>query len=289
MQPTTALFRFAPLTTTGDDAQRRERVLWAVLAPSIALAGLAVLLDLVALARDVDSASAPATAVTMLVFAGFLGLGHAARAGRHRVVAYALLAVYASSVVYMLVQWGADLPMAALIAALVVVLAGVLFGGRGAGVGTALMTIAFGVVITLQAGGQLTPDQTWHDDFSVADAIGNGAVLSLLALVGWLYTRDTGTSINEVVAGGSSTSPLERLRTRDLSVREVEVVRMVAEGLSNEAIGRALFVSPRTVQSHVANALRKTGTANRTELGVLAVREGLAPLRPDPAKVDTPA
>jgi DNA-binding NarL/FixJ family response regulator len=58
------------------------------------------------------------------------------------------------------------------------------------------------------------------------------------------------------------------------------VVQLVAEGHSNAAIARQLFVSSRTVQSHVASAMRKTRSANRTELGVLALREGLAPLQP---------
>jgi DNA-binding NarL/FixJ family response regulator len=61
-------------------------------------------------------------------------------------------------------------------------------------------------------------------------------------------------------------------------MREIEVVQHVAEGLSNDAIASKLFVSPRTVQTHVANAMRKTDCANRTALGVLAVREGLVPL-----------
>jgi DNA-binding NarL/FixJ family response regulator len=61
-------------------------------------------------------------------------------------------------------------------------------------------------------------------------------------------------------------------------MREIEVVQLVAAGLSNDAIAARLFISPRTAQSHVANAIRKTSCSNRTELGVLAIREGLVPL-----------
>jgi DNA-binding CsgD family transcriptional regulator len=76
------------------------------------------------------------------------------------------------------------------------------------------------------------------------------------------------------------TSPDERARTRtkSLSVREVQVTQLVAAGYSNDEIASRLFVSNRTIQSHVANALRKTEARNRAELGVLAVREGLVPL-----------
>lgn len=88
--------------------------------------------------------------------------------------------------------------------------------------------------------------------------------------------------INQVI-GGTSGDPApkaaapQRMRTATLTPREVQVVQLVAAGLSNPTIGRQLFVSARTVQSHVANALRKTGCAGRAELAVLAVREGLVP------------
>ncbi|MCA1706383.1 MAG: LuxR C-terminal-related transcriptional regulator [Actinobacteria bacterium] len=73
----------------------------------------------------------------------------------------------------------------------------------------------------------------------------------------------------------ATTKVSKRIRTLYLSERERDVARLVAAGLSNEAIADRLRVSPRTVQTHVANARKKSGCANRTELGVLAVREGL--------------
>ena len=79
----------------------------------------------------------------------------------------------------------------------------------------------------------------------------------------------------EKLATASGAAP-ERLRTKALTPREVQVAQLVAVGLTNDEIAARLVVSPRTVHSHVGNALRKTGSSNRTELGVLAVREGLA-------------
>jgi len=102
--------------------------------------------------------------------------------------------------------------------------------------------------------------------------------------------------INQVVVGAESRqeesgeetdSPArpapERLTDR-LSVREVEVVQLVASGATNEEIARRLVLSPRTIQSHVENATRKTATRNRTELAVLAVTEGLVPAKHEPAE-----
>jgi DNA-binding CsgD family transcriptional regulator len=49
-----------------------------------------------------------------------------------------------------------------------------------------------------------------------------------------------------------------------LTLREVEVVRLVAEGLSNAEIARRLWVSVRTVHAHLRSAYRKLGVHTRT-------------------------
>ena len=61
----------------------------------------------------------------------------------------------------------------------------------------------------------------------------------------------------------------------DLSKRELEVLRLIAEGLSNAAIGEALFISEKTVKSHVGNILSKLHLADRTQAAVYAWRRGL--------------
>ncbi|WP_105972453.1 helix-turn-helix transcriptional regulator [Streptomyces geranii] len=65
-----------------------------------------------------------------------------------------------------------------------------------------------------------------------------------------------------------------------LSPRELEVLTRAATGQTNQAIAQALFLSPRTVHSHIEHLLRKTGAASRAEATALAVRDGL--LRPTP-------
>jgi DNA-binding CsgD family transcriptional regulator len=61
-----------------------------------------------------------------------------------------------------------------------------------------------------------------------------------------------------------------------LSAREVEVLRLVAQGQSNREIGAHLFISEHTAANHVRSILRKTGCANRTEAAAYAHRRGLA-------------
>ncbi len=62
---------------------------------------------------------------------------------------------------------------------------------------------------------------------------------------------------------------------RPLSARELQVLRLVAQGLSNQEIATQLMVSERTVRSHVSNILDKLHIANRTQAALYAIREGL--------------
>jgi DNA-binding NarL/FixJ family response regulator len=65
-----------------------------------------------------------------------------------------------------------------------------------------------------------------------------------------------------------------------LTTREVEIVTLVVDGLTNPEIGRRLHISSRTVQSHVAAAMRKVEARSRTQLAVTALRAGVVPLDP---------
>lgn len=77
-------------------------------------------------------------------------------------------------------------------------------------------------------------------------------------------------------------SPRWRERTAVLTEREREVVAAVARGLSNEAIGRLLHMSPATARTHVSRALTKVGLRDRPQLVVLAYEAGLVTPGLDP-------
>lgn len=62
----------------------------------------------------------------------------------------------------------------------------------------------------------------------------------------------------------------------DLSPRELDVLRLMADGLTNQDIADMLFVSPRTVASHATNILGKLGLTSRTGAVAFAIRNGLA-------------
>jgi DNA-binding NarL/FixJ family response regulator len=52
----------------------------------------------------------------------------------------------------------------------------------------------------------------------------------------------------------------------------MDVLTLLAEGLTNREIAQRLFVSPRTIETHVANLLAKTGAASRGDLRALTTR-----------------
>jgi NarL family two-component system response regulator LiaR len=59
-----------------------------------------------------------------------------------------------------------------------------------------------------------------------------------------------------------------------LSEREVEVLKLVARGHSNQMIAEQLIISPKTAKTHVSNILSKLGLASRTQAAVYALKVG---------------
>jgi DNA-binding NarL/FixJ family response regulator len=64
-------------------------------------------------------------------------------------------------------------------------------------------------------------------------------------------------------------------RSAGLSAREIEVLRLVADGLNNQTIGERLFLSEHTVHRHVANILNKLSVSSRAAAVAQAARRGL--------------
>ena len=99
--------------------------------------------------------------------------------------------------------------------------------------------------------------------------------------------------IRAAAGGESLISPqiaaklLQRLRARsadevaaetiraELSDRELEVLRLIANGKDNAEIARELFISPKTVKNHISNILMKLQIHNRIQAAVYAVRSGI--------------
>jgi two-component system, NarL family, response regulator LiaR len=62
-----------------------------------------------------------------------------------------------------------------------------------------------------------------------------------------------------------------------LTEREIEVVKLLAQGLANQEIAEQLVITERTVRSHVSSILGKLHVANRTQAALYALRQGIIP------------
>jgi DNA-binding NarL/FixJ family response regulator len=75
--------------------------------------------------------------------------------------------------------------------------------------------------------------------------------------------------------GGAPVTSSSPLADGVLSPRELQVTRLVAQGMSNAEIGAELFISPETAKTYVSRILTKYGVRDRTQLAVLAHQAGL--------------
>ncbi len=127
---------------------------------------------------------------------------------------------------------------------------------------------------------------TYDNPTYVARAVALGAADYLLKgasrdeLISVITTAAEGKSPSEHgelqrVAGAMSKHVSNSKDEIPLTVRETQVLRHVALGLSNKEIGRSLSISIETVKEHVQNILRKIAVTDRTQAAVWAVRKGL--------------
>lgn len=83
-----------------------------------------------------------------------------------------------------------------------------------------------------------------------------------------------GTYVDPVLAGVFATASVTA-KLPALTQRERDVLRLLADGLSNEEIGKRLFISPETVRTHVRKAMAKLDADTRTQAVAKALRQSL--------------
>lgn len=130
------------------------------------------------------------------------------------------------------------------------------------------------------------------DDIQVVESLRAGAAGYLLKSV---LGDDLASAISSVHAGQSPLDPsvarhlVRQVTIQDpvqplkqiLTERELEIVRLVAQGLSNNEIAGRLDITVRTAGTHISHILAKAGLENRTQLALCALRQGLASIYPE--------
>jgi DNA-binding CsgD family transcriptional regulator/pimeloyl-ACP methyl ester carboxylesterase len=123
---------------------------------------------------------------------------------------------------------------------------------------------------------RVTPYATEQDSAAAAAAIPGAR---LVEIDGPGYPAGSPTAALEAIEAFLRDMPAAGRRlaggTGSLSPREIEVLRLVAEGKSNREIAEALVLSERTVINHLSNIFTKTGAENRAGAAALALRHGL--------------
>ncbi len=122
---------------------------------------------------------------------------------------------------------------------------------------------------------------TYDTDEEIYGALAAGARAYLLKDVARQVLLET---IRAVHAGQTPISPevgarlAGRISSEHLSEREMEVLRLLVRGMSNQEIAGALFISESTVKFHVTHILGKLNAGDRTQAVITALKRGLASL-----------
>jgi DNA-binding NarL/FixJ family response regulator len=120
----------------------------------------------------------------------------------------------------------------------------------------------------------------------VYEAVKSGATGYMLKNTG---LEELVKGIKEVLKGGATLHPDAQAQllkeyvfmarrnndTYGLSDREIEVLQLLADGMSNKEIAAKLFISTQTVKTHIAHIFEKLGVSDRTEAVASALRRGL--------------
>jgi DNA-binding NarL/FixJ family response regulator len=119
---------------------------------------------------------------------------------------------------------------------------------------------------------------TFEGDVEIQRALEAGARGYMLKS---MPPKDLVEGIRQVHAGKKRIPPqlaaqlAEHMSDESLTVREIEVLRQVAEGNRNRDIGEKLFITEETVKVHIKHIMEKLGASDRTQAIAIAIRRGI--------------
>jgi DNA-binding NarL/FixJ family response regulator len=119
---------------------------------------------------------------------------------------------------------------------------------------------------------------TFEGDVEIQRALEAGARGYMLKS---MPPKDLVEGIRQVYAGKKRIPPqlaaqlAEHMSDESLTVREIEVLRQIAEGNRNRDIGEKLFITEETVKVHIKHIMEKLGASDRTQAIAIAIRRGI--------------
>ena len=114
--------------------------------------------------------------------------------------------------------------------------------------------------------GYLLKDSSIQELMRGIEAAGSGESIVSPAIASKMLQR---------IRASSSQPEIERTIRSELSEREIEVLKLIANGKDNAMIAAELHISPKTVKNHISNILMKLQIDNRIQAAVYAVRSGI--------------
>jgi DNA-binding NarL/FixJ family response regulator len=125
--------------------------------------------------------------------------------------------------------------------------------------------------------------QAGASGYLLKNSAGDDLVNAIRAVAGgkpWLQPEIALRLMNFAAGGSGALAPTPEKRGLDtliepLTAREIEVLKLLAGAASNREMADRLLISPRTVETHLANIYGKLGVRGRTEAMLWAINEGL--------------
>jgi two-component system, NarL family, response regulator len=121
----------------------------------------------------------------------------------------------------------------------------------------------------------LTSFETDEDIYRAFQAGAQGYLLKDTSLIKMVEAIMTVRAGKRYVPGHIATRLAERMMRTDLSARELEILKLLAKGLTNKEIAKVLGISDNTVRNHVNSIIEKLEVSDRTEAATTAIQRGI--------------
>lgn len=121
----------------------------------------------------------------------------------------------------------------------------------------------------------LTSFETDEDIYRAVQAGAQGYLLKDTSLKEMVEAINTVHSGKRYIPGDIAARLAERMMRSELTARELEILQMLAKGLTNKQIARILNISDNTVKNHVNSVIEKLEVSDRTEAATTAIQRGI--------------